>query len=78
MDTVLKETAAMIRSEYTDEEILNMSNEQGEITIGAALTYIFDKYSKNSVWFTISNYRGKYFITMFYDNKYNEANGEDL
>lgn len=78
MDTVLKETAAMIRSEYTDEEILNMSNEQGEITIGAALTYIFDKYSKNSVWFTICNYRGKYFITMFYDNKYNEANGEDL
>lgn len=30
------------------------------------------------VWFTISDFRGEYYITMFYDNEYNRAQGEDL
>jgi hypothetical protein len=30
------------------------------------------------VWFMISEHYGKYFITMFYDNEYNRAKGEDL
>jgi hypothetical protein len=30
------------------------------------------------VWFMISEHDGKYFISMFYDNEYNRANGEDL
>lgn len=77
-DTVFNEAAAIIRSKYTDEEILNMSNEQGAIAAEAAFASILDKYSKNSVWFTIGNYQGKYYIIMYYDNKYNEANGEDL
>lgn len=33
---------------------------------------------KKSVWFTISEQFGKYHICMFYDNEYNQANGEDL
>lgn len=31
-----------------------------------------------SVWFMIADFYGKYFISMFYDNKLNQANGEDL
>ena len=31
-----------------------------------------------SVWFMISERYGKYYITMFYDNVFNKANGEDL
>lgn len=31
-----------------------------------------------SVWYTIFEYYGKYYIMMFYDNKLNQANGEDL
>ena len=30
------------------------------------------------VWFMISEFSGKYYITMFYDNELNKANGEDL
>jgi hypothetical protein len=30
------------------------------------------------VWFMINEHYGKYYITIFYDNKYNRANGEDL
>lgn len=33
---------------------------------------------KKPVWFMISELYGKYFITMYYDNEYNRANGEDL
>lgn len=31
-----------------------------------------------SVWFMIFDQYGKYYIIMYYDNKLNEANGEDL
>ena len=34
--------------------------------------------TKKSVWFMISEYYGKYYITIFYDNEYNRAQGEDL
>ncbi len=30
------------------------------------------------VWFMIDEFRGEYYIYMCYDNKYNQANGEDL
>lgn len=33
---------------------------------------------KKSVWFMICKDGGEYYISMYYDNKYNEANGEDL
>jgi hypothetical protein len=32
----------------------------------------------NHVWFMINERYGKYYITLFYDNAYNKANGEDL
>ena len=34
--------------------------------------------TKRWVWFTISHSSRGYYITMFYDNKYNEADGSDL
>lgn len=38
----------------------------------------YDLIIKKPVWFMISEYYGKYRITMFYDNEYNHADGEDL
>lgn len=36
-------------------------------------------FDKNKVvWFTIIETQGKYRIAIFYENKYNEANGDDL
>ena len=37
-----------------------------------------EKAINKHVWFRIFESYGKYYITMFYDNKYNQANGEDL
>ncbi len=33
---------------------------------------------KKTVWFIIAEHYGKYYICMFYENKLNKANGEDL
>jgi len=33
---------------------------------------------KKVVWFMINEHSGKYYISMFYDNEYNRASGEDL
>ena len=38
----------------------------------------YDMEEKKSVWFMICKDGGEYYIAMYYDNKYNEANGEDL
>ena len=42
------------------------------------LNYTEEIIRKKPVWFTISEYLGKFDITMYYDNEYNMANGEDL
>lgn len=39
---------------------------------------LMDKYSDRQVWFTISEYQGFYFVALFYDNKLNQSQGEDL
>ena len=44
----------------------------------ATLRDRIENSDKKSVWFMISEIRGEYYIAMFYDNKYNRANGEDL
>lgn len=39
---------------------------------------LLDTITKKIVWFTINDIYGRYYITMFYENGYNEANGSDL
>lgn len=47
--------------------------------LSVILAKLFDNNNFNKVvWFMINENHGKYYITMFYDNKYNSANGEDL
>lgn len=63
-----------LSSKYTREQLENPTDEmQFEI-----FSLIMERTSKMSVWFTISEHYGNYYISMFYDNEYNQANGEDL
>lgn len=39
---------------------------------------IIVQHANKQVWFMISEFQGEYYISMYYDNLYNEANGEDL
>lgn len=76
-----KMNAALLR-EYTQEQIDNPTEEQAK-----NMEHLKDKESTNilteitfkkSVWFMINEFYGRYRIAMFYDNEYNESDGEDL
>ena len=64
---------------YTEEELSHLTEEQEEtIKTKVALLYATELLTKNSVWFMIEEEYGYYRILLFYDNGYNQANGEDL
>lgn len=76
------------KAKFSEEEL---ANPQGELkeniekisdwimeVMQSEITAISSKAAKKLVWFTIGNMYGKYYITMFYENGYNEANGSDL
>ena len=65
-------------SKYTEEQIKNPTEEMKVEIFRESLIAMLEVVSKKSVWFTISEFQGKYYISMFYDNVYNQANGEDL
>ena len=68
----------MILKKYTPDEIANPTDEIQTELIEMSVEYMMDLCFKKPVWFMISDHYGKYYITMFYDNEYNRANGEDL
>lgn len=60
--------------QYTKEQLANPSEELRAEIVNFVTQYI----SKKAIWFMINERLGKYCITMYYDNEYNNANGEDL
>lgn len=71
---IMNQVTDMMLKKYTAEELRNPTEEmQDEIK-----DFLADFVQKKSVWFMISESYGKYYISMFYDNGYNQANGEDL
>lgn len=71
---VQKEVTDKILAKYSEEEIVAAKDE----IYNEILEYTIELMTKKSVWFMISESYGKYYITMYYDNEYNRANGEDL
>lgn len=78
-DTALQDRIIPIIYERYNEKHLNQTDEERKQELMAmTLEYILELCHKRPVWFMISEFYGKYYITMFYDNEYNRANGEDL
>lgn len=73
-----EEIQSMVYSKYAKEQLENPSEEISEDIYMMVTMYTLKKASKKPVWFKISEFYGKYYITMFYDNEYNMAHGEDL
>ena len=73
-----EEIQSLIYSKYTKEQLENPSEEISQDIYTMAAMYALEKATKKPVWFMISENYGEYYITMFYDNEYNRANGEDL
>lgn len=68
----------ILLKKYTADELANPTESIKEDMLKMSVEFLLDLYSKKPVWFMISQNLGKYYITMFYDNEYNRANGEDL
>ena len=67
-----------IQSEYTTEQLESITDEKRNEIIVSSAAKMLAILKNKPVWFMISEHYGKYYITMYYDNEYNRANGEDL
>ncbi len=74
-DWYKQESKKYVDSLYTSEQIEKMNTDELMDLLSKVLFYFL---TKKPVWFKISEFSGEYYITMFYDNEYNRANGEDL
>lgn len=75
---IFNEVRAELLEKYTEEQLANQTEDMKEEIRENLFEEIMDLYAMRPVWFMISELFGKYYITMFYDNEYNRANGEDL
>lgn len=62
----------------TTIKFVNSLKGNGKLLYMACVESKRQAIENKQVWFTIEESYGEYQIMMFYDNKYNEANGEDL
>ena len=65
-------------SKYTEAELKNPSEEKMKEIQNTAIKIGMEMVFMKPVWFRICKSYGEYYITMYYDNEYNHANGEDL
>ena len=63
---------------YKPEQLENPTEEMNQEVQAIAMRIGMDMIFKKPVWFRICESYGEYYITMYYDNEYNHANGEDL
>lgn len=73
--TIANEMKESLLQKYTEDEIANFTETELNLKI---IPLLANMICKKRVWFMISEFQGKYYISMFYDNLYNKANGEDL
>lgn len=80
LDTLAMQAAIFekIRAKYTQDQIANPTEEITEDLLKMAFDYSYQIMTSKFVWFMIVEDGSRYKILMFYDNKHNQANGEDL
>ena len=78
-DSLKVQTMALyFAQKHANEDLSKLTEEQiGKLAVTEFQQMIMES-NKRPVWFTIDEHMGEYYITMFYDNEYNRANGEDL
>lgn len=60
------------------DELQNVSAEEKEKMKLDFMAYSLDIFSKKVVWFMIKETLGGYSLAIFYENRFNMANGEEL
>lgn len=69
---------SVISNKYTKKQLANPNEEIENDIFQSSIKIRLDAMDNKLVWFRIIEEYGKYYIAMFYENKYNEADGEDL
>lgn len=77
-EVIWKVIEPSLTSKYTVEQLANPTDEIEKDINETIFKYLCQQSAERSVWFMISSLYGQYYITMYYDNEYNRANGEDL
>ena len=76
---IAKQVKTSLLSKYSTEQISNPTEEINKEIEQKVFSAIIDKLTKKVVWFRINQLNNeKYYISIYYDNEYNRANGEDL
>lgn len=80
MDTLAIQAQILekILSTIPEDKLENPTEEVQEQIALISLEVAYEILSKKSVWFIIDKRNSEYGILMYYDNKQNQANGEDL
>ena len=80
IDTLAVQQKVMneLLTRYTQKQLEKPTDEIMEDSFKTTYSYLINILSKKSVWFMISSFQNKYYISMFYDNEYNRPNGQDL
>ena len=74
-----QDVQSFLFSKYSPEQISSFTEDQTKEAMTETILYVLEKFSNRSVWFMISeDVLGGYKILLYYDNRYNQADGEDL
>lgn len=73
-----EEAKSLMLTQYTQEQLDSFDEETYKEKLGNKFDSSIEILTNRMVWFTISEYLGDYRIALYYDNFYNQANGEDL
>lgn len=76
--TLQNKIREQLLEKYKPEQLENPTEEMNQEVQAIAMRIGMDMIFKKPVWFRICESYGEYYITMYYDNEYNHANGEDL
>ena len=76
--SLVNKARTTLLQKYTEEQLQNPTDEIAKEIAFESMCAVIDAVSNKQVWFMISEYKGEYHITMYYDNVLNQANGEDL
>ena len=73
-----KKVLSELLSKYTEAELKNPSEEITKEIANTTIKIGTELMLMKPVWFKIVRVNGEYYICMFYDNIYNQADGENL
>lgn len=75
---MLQEIYSRYLNEFSKAELSAPTEEVKQRLMLIKFEYVLEILSQKTVWFVIDERYGQYGILMYYDNKKNEANGDDL